>query len=353
MKPTPPRIATLATLAAALLLICAWAPPAAAEPPPFEIFEIVPSIPTWQDEVKILIQGNFFAATEVTGTRVSGHVVTVDLELKANISPLPPPGWVVTAEAGRLPPGSYQVLVDTGSPDSPFEAGEFTVFGRAPIAIEPAAEPYLDDRPVLFDLLLFDNGVDLDVAPRPSLGIIEVFLDRNSDFVTIPPGPGALRETVNAGVLPAGDYEIRVIDVTNEFGVFSAVTRDITVHDSDGCVPSATALCLGNGRFRVEAAWRDFRDRRGDGTPVPLDGREDTGSFWFFNEDNLELTVKVLDGCGVNGHHWVFISSGSTVEYDVTVTDAGAGEPAVRRYHNDLGQTPALIPDTAAFANCP
>lgn len=350
MKATLPRLAALA----ALLLACASAPPAAAETPSFEIAEIVPATPTWQDEVEIRVQGNFQAVPIVDETVVSDGVVTVVLRLAANVAPPNPPGWVVTAEAGRLSPGSYRVVVDIGSPDSPFEAGEFTVFDRAPIAIEPAAEAYVDDQPVLFDLLLFDNGVDLDVSPRPNFGVIEVFLDRDSDFVIIPPGPSALRVPVDAGVLPAGDYEIRVVDVTNEFGFFSAVTRGVTVHDAEGCVPSPTELCLGNGRFRVEVAWRDFQNRRGDGVAVPLPGRDDTGSFWFFNENNLELTVKVLDGCGVNGHFWVFVASGSTVEYEITVTDTALEQAPIRTrtYRNDLGQTPVLIPDTAAFPNC-
>jgi hypothetical protein len=32
----------------------------------------------------------------------------------------------------------------------------------------------------------------------------------------------------------------------------------------------------------------------------------DTGAFWFFAAANVELIVKVLDGCALNGAHWVF-----------------------------------------------
>ncbi len=59
----------------------------------------------------------------------------------------------------------------------------------------------------------------------------------------------------------------------------------------------------------------------------------------------------MLDACGVNGRFWVFVSSGSTVEYEVVVTDTATGQQ--RTYDNDLGEIPELIADTSAFATCP
>jgi len=114
--------------------------------------------------------------------------------------------------------------------------------------------------------------------------------------------------------------------------------------DGGGCVPSAEALCLGNGRFRVVADWRDFQGNRGDGTAVALTG--DTGYFWFFDAANVEVVLKVLDGRGVNGHHWVFYGALSSVEYALTVTDTATG--AVRRYENPAGRL-ASVADTEAF----
>lgn len=110
-----------------------------------------------------------------------------------------------------------------------------------------------------------------------------------------------------------------------------------------GCVPSTEALCLG-GRFRVTADWRDFEGLEGDGHAVALTG--DTGYFWFFNAANVEVVLKVLDGRGVNGHHWVFYGALSSVEYTLTVTDTETG--AVRRYENPSGRL-ASVADTEAF----
>jgi ELWxxDGT repeat protein len=110
-----------------------------------------------------------------------------------------------------------------------------------------------------------------------------------------------------------------------------------------GCVPSATALCLG-GRFRVEADWRDFQGNRGRGHAAALTA--DTGTFWFFDAANVEVILKVLDGRGVNGHQWVFYGALSNVEYTLTVTDTQSG--AVRRYFNPRGWLGSLA-DIEAF----
>ncbi len=110
-----------------------------------------------------------------------------------------------------------------------------------------------------------------------------------------------------------------------------------------GCVPSAQVLCLSGGRFRVVADWHALGSR-GDGHAVSLTG--DTGYFWFFNAANVEVVLKVLDGRGVNGHHWVFYGALSNVEYALTVTDTETG--AVRRYENPAGRL-ASVADTEAF----
>jgi hypothetical protein len=56
----------------------------------------------------------------------------------------------------------------------------------------------------------------------------------------------------------------------------------------------------------------------------------------------------VLNGCGLGGHWWVFLSSGSTVEHTVTVTDTETGR--VNTYVNGLGESAPLISDTSAFS---
>jgi hypothetical protein len=110
------------------------------------------------------------------------------------------------------------------------------------------------------------------------------------------------------------------------------------------CRQSDTALCLKGDRFRVEMQWENFQGGHGVGHPQRL--TSDTGYFWFFNRDNLELVVKVLDGGPVNGRYWVFSGALSNVRYTLTVTDTATG--ASKIYRNEPGHF-GSFGDTGAF----
>jgi hypothetical protein len=147
--------------------------------------------------------------------------------------------------------------------------------------------------------------------------------------------------------LPAGLYDVQIYMPRGDGMTVSS--HPLRVYDWRRCVPWQGALCLQKNRFRVKVNWHTAQ-ASGVGLPIEIDGFDDTGLFYFFNPRNVELTVKVLNGCVVNNHFWVFVSSGSTVGYDIEVTDTLFDE--TRTYSNELGHTPALIPDTGAFATC-
>ncbi|MEM9553360.1 MAG: GDSL-type esterase/lipase family protein [Acidobacteriota bacterium] len=110
------------------------------------------------------------------------------------------------------------------------------------------------------------------------------------------------------------------------------------------CIEDTLHVCLNEGRFRVSARWRDFEGNTGDAMAVPRTA--DTGTFWFFDEANIELVIKVLDGVGVNQHYWVFYGALSNVEYEIRVEDTDTN--AVRTYFNPLGDF-ASQADVEAF----
>ena len=112
-----------------------------------------------------------------------------------------------------------------------------------------------------------------------------------------------------------------------------------------GCPSLPGNLCLGE-RFDVSVDWQDFDGATGPGTAFEIS--RDSGAFWFFDEDNLELMVKVLDGTAVNGAQWVFYGALSNVEFTGTVTDTETGDSKV--YRNPLG-TFASVGDTEAFGS--
>lgn len=117
------------------------------------------------------------------------------------------------------------------------------------------------------------------------------------------------------------------------------------------CVPDATTLCMNNGRFSARGTFRTAAGQTGAFMAVPVATAPDSGLFWFFAPSNLEMLIKVLNGCGLNSRYWVFFSAGTNVEFTVTVTDTQTG--AVRTYSNPLNTAAAAVQDTSAFATCP
>ncbi|HKV11659.1 MAG TPA: hypothetical protein VJ725_26170 [Thermoanaerobaculia bacterium] len=115
------------------------------------------------------------------------------------------------------------------------------------------------------------------------------------------------------------------------------------------CADTPTSLCLNGGRFRVSATWRTGAGSSGAGQAVRLTG--DTGYFWFFDRENLEVVVKTLNACALNNRFWVFGAGLTSVRTEITVEDTTTG--AVKKYTNPLNTPFQPIQDTQAFATCP
>ena len=77
----------------------------------------------------------------------------------------------------------------------------------------------------------------------------------------------------------------------------------------------------------------------------------DSALFYFFSPDNWELMVKLLDGCAINGHFWVFGAASTDVGYTVRVEDlaASGGAGAERTYRHEPGAPAPAITDIEAF----
>lgn len=155
----------------------------------------------------------------------------------------------------------------------------------------------------------------------------------------------AVREDVSVATLPAGDF-VAVWSSRASPNVASQIRARLLTGD---CAAGPAQLCLGDGRFQVEAHWRTNTGESGDGQAVQL--TRDTGYFWFFRDTNVELVLKVLDACGVNNRFWVFSTGLTNVEVDILVTDILTG--ATVAYHNPLGRPFPPILDTDALAICP
>ncbi len=119
--------------------------------------------------------------------------------------------------------------------------------------------------------------------------------------------------------------------------------------DPEPCVENSTTLCLNGERFGVRVAWTDYGGHQGNGRAYPL--TSDSGLFWFFDESNLEMLVKVIDGCGYNGRYWVYAAATTDVAYTVTIVDSETGDSWSRS--NTLGHASPAFTDTSAFDACP
>jgi hypothetical protein len=115
------------------------------------------------------------------------------------------------------------------------------------------------------------------------------------------------------------------------------------------CVPDEHTLCLNGGRFEVKADFRTETSGETDASAEALTG--DSGYFWFFNPANIEVVIKVLNGCPITNAYWVFATGLTNVEVTLTVRDTNNGQ--VKTYVNQLGVAFAPIQDTSAFATCP
>ncbi len=138
---------------------------------------------------------------------------------------------------------------------------------------------------------------------------------------------------------------LRVSDGANE----STASLTLLVEAAEpagACRPDAGTLCLRDSRFAVRAEqWNLEGD--GGAAEVVHAGTNDSGLFRFFDPDNWELLIKVLDGCAANGHVWVFGASTTDLGYAIRVTDTVTGE--LREYRNEPGRPAQAITDARAF----
>ncbi|MEL7058458.1 MAG: fibronectin type III domain-containing protein [Acidobacteriota bacterium] len=209
---------------------------------------------------------------------------------------------------------------------------------------------------------------NLDARPLSSNSVRVTWSDNSSDelgfevearlfgdFAVVVTVPAGTRQADVLDLFPSTTYQFRVraLGVTGPSAYSNIATATTFVGQVEACVPGAERQCLNEDRFKVEVQWRDFADGAGAGravpVPAPVDA-DDSGLFYFFDEDNWELLVKVLDGCGLNDHFWVFLAATTDVEYTLIVTDTASG--FVRTYFNPLGVASPAVSDIEAFRTC-
>lgn len=130
------------------------------------------------------------------------------------------------------------------------------------------------------------------------------------------------------------------------------------------CVADATTLCIdrqvGDARFQLTLAWETALNggQAGAAEAIALApiGLRRGGLFSFFDRENPEVLVKVLDGCPINGHFWVFVAPTTTLGYTLRVVDTLAAQQGAAEFEfvvtNPDGRDAPPVSDTSAFATC-
>ncbi|MEM8931817.1 MAG: hypothetical protein AAGE94_11625 [Acidobacteriota bacterium] len=160
-----------------------------------------------------------------------------------------------------------------------------------------------------------------------------------------PPSSYLMPQEVPLGQLDAGTYDVSVyltqLDASPE--PITVLTNRLTLDVAD----APDVVALHEGRFDVSADWTTLPGVARAGRPVP-GPTDDSTLFTFFDPDNWELMAKVLDGCEINGHYWVFTAAATSVGYDLEITDTTSG--ATQIYSNPIGVRAPAVADITAFA---
>ena len=144
-----------------------------------------------------------------------------------------------------------------------------------------------------------------------------------------------------------GFYEVTLSVSDGTVESIDSLTFLVEAADPAGtCVADAQTRCLQDSRYAVTVDWLTAEGKTGRGSVVHA-GTNDSGMFWFFGVDNWEVLVKVLDGCALNGHVWVFGASTTNLGYLIRVRDTVTG--AVKEYLNEPGEPAPAITDPTAF----
>lgn len=140
---------------------------------------------------------------------------------------------------------------------------------------------------------------------------------------------GDLSGIVDRGTTPSGPDPEPDPNPVPEPPVPESSDEDLTLH----------------GRFALSLVFRTGgTERFARIVDVNLPG-ESSGLFYFFSPDNAEALVKVLEGCGVNGHWWVYAAAATDLDYTLNVHDTATERR--KAYEGDKA-SPALS-DVAAF----
>jgi len=157
--------------------------------------------------------------------------------------------------------------------------------------------------------------------------------------------------------LAAGErYDFRVLayNANGRSDPLEVVTVSLAEGEYTDCVPSAPQIAFEHG-YTVSMCVEYLADGVGplvvtDARDYGLESRE-SGILYFFDRDNAEVLVKVLDACAVNGHRWVFVAPVTSLAFNLHIDETASGKRWTHR-NTKGGRTASTKSDVTAFP-CP
>jgi len=245
---------------------------------------------------------------------------------------LDPPTHYLAADLGLLEAGSYrlEVYLPSHQPGEGLDLHFWTTFE----VLRGPRISFIPEKPLAEDVVRID--VDFGEGTCPQVGQAELA----GDLIVVPASLGDCSMVENSTTLPplaAGTYPVQVV-----------VDGQVFAHKNLEVLASNEPPWLG-GRFELGVTWRNAAGATGKGLLVQ-EPSADSALFYFFSPANWELMVKVLDGCNINGHFWVFSAASTDVEFEVTVEDHQTAR--IFSFSNPLGRPAGAINNVEAFP-CP
>jgi hypothetical protein len=242
--------------------------------------------------------------------------------------------FVWAQNRGRPSTWSNEVAIRTPSDEAP----------KAPTNLRAA--PLSEDR---IRLTWQDNNGSGEGTDLEYTYFISIFIPSSSVWIEIPfPLPASTHSANLVGLSPSREYTIRIL-ARNTFGDSepSNTVSARTFSPEATCTTTTEVLCLLQGRFQVEVS---FRNQHAPGSLTrsarALPSTDQIGEFWFFDQDNIELVVKLIDGRSINGHFWAYYGGITDLEVWLTITDTQTNTQRI--YHQEPGKFCGEA-DTMAF----
>lgn len=136
------------------------------------------------------------------------------------------------------------------------------------------------------------------------------------------------------GFLPPATYQLRV-----------EADGQVVPQSSFSISPAKPELQLGVGDGIQYFARLEFKAHGGSPKAafgVPLSSS--AGYFWFFSPANPEVQIKVINARALNGHTWLFLSSATSLEFDLVVEGCVQSFcDHLKRYHQQAGRARSIF----------